>query len=344
MDYTDALTGREQAEQESYGHDPYAQQPQSPPAGYVQDAQQPYFPPPPGAPGYGEYQGQPAPGVAQGGQQNYAEYGYPPQGGYTPPVPNAYSPPPGAAGYPPQQPTGPRRADENVSAETFRNNPETYHDTPTNDIPLYNADGVPIYFDPIYASGEGGCSPRHNTQSDSKHRMLTPTASGLKTPRAQSPSAHQRSSSQPPPKSVHFDTTPSSSVPSSPAQIRQRRERTGTSRHHDGYESEGGSSPRHKPSRNNETHTARRHDRHHHSISDTRNPSPTESDSTVDLPARFDERGRRILGPEEDPLAERIQELLNGRGSVSRTLQSFGLVGGGSDDSDGNRRRQRRKR
>lgn len=179
--------------------------------------------------------------------------------------------------------------------------------------------------------------------------MLTILTTGVNTPRAHSPFS-QRASSQPPPtKSVHFDSTPTSSNLPSPPAIRKRGERASTSRHHDGYDSENGSSSRNRSSRNrdlpeNDPREDRRRRRHRHSPGDSRTPSPAESDSTVDLPERFDERGRRKSEEaNEDPLAKGIQELLSGRGSITKALQSFGL-GGGSDDSDGDRRRRRRRR
>ena len=156
------MVGREEAEQASYGQDPYAQQQQQPfspnspqPAGYVADGQQqPYFPPPPGAPftppgaNYPpEYQNQQA---IPPNAQVHPDYGYPPQG-FQPPVPDAYSPPPGAAGYAPQQPREPRRADENVSADT--------PNVPNNDVPLYDSNGAPFYYEPNTSLGEGGSPP-----------------------------------------------------------------------------------------------------------------------------------------------------------------------------------------
>lgn len=156
------MLGQEAAEQASYGQNPYAQQqyqPNSPPpAGYPIEGQQtPYYPPPPGQ----EYPGvTPAP-VGQ----LHPDYNYPPQAGYTPPVPMAYSPPPGAAGYP-QQPREPRRADENVSAEMFHNtaNNDDVLSNPSNDalslpnhdVPLYDSNGAPFYYEPNNFSGEGG--------------------------------------------------------------------------------------------------------------------------------------------------------------------------------------------
>ena len=87
----------------------------------------------------------------------------------------------------------------------------------------------------------------------------------------------------------------------------------------------------------------RRHRRHRQSSSDSRTPSPAESDSTVDLPERFDQRGRRLPENDEDPLTKGIQDLLSGKGSLSKALQSFGIGGSSDDNSDGGRRRRRRK-
>lgn len=88
--------------------------------------------------------------------QIHPDYGYPPQGGFQPPVPDAYTPPPGAAGFPQQQqqqPREPRRADENVSDEVFRNTPTI----PINNVPLYDSNAVPFYYsEPNDPSAEGG--------------------------------------------------------------------------------------------------------------------------------------------------------------------------------------------
>ena len=157
-------TGREAAERELHGPNPYAQQPYSPqpgqgyPPGGDPYANQPFYPPQPGQPysPSADYQAQPGPPA---GGQIHPDYGYPPQqpGGYMPPEPNVYSPPPGATPY---ANPGPRRADENVSAETsFRNVPSTFNTNgaDTNSIenanaPLYDSNGVPFYM----SAGEGG--------------------------------------------------------------------------------------------------------------------------------------------------------------------------------------------
>ena len=174
---------------------------------------------------------------------------------------------------------------------------------------------------------------------------LMQVAVGVNTPRAQSPSRpglQRRASSQPPPttKTVQFALdTPPSSGPSSPKQIRKRRQHGSSSKYsqHDGYDSEDG------PSSHKDKSRSGRH-RHGHSSSDDqpRSSSPAGSDSTVELPERFDERGRPIPQQDDDPMAH-IEELLGGGGSFGRLLQNFGL-GGGSDDGGRDRDRRRRRR
>lgn len=166
----------------------------------------------------------------------------------------------------------------------------------------------------------------------------------------------RRATSQPPPatKSVKFaGVSPASSGPSSPRQIKQRRERANSARdsHHEGgYDSEdsprktGHSRPEHNHTPSSDDDGPRRHRHHRRSAGEIpRDSSPAESDSTVDLPERFDSRGKRIAEPGEDPLAEKIQELFSGNG-VGKMLQSFGLGGGGSEEEDGGRDRDRRRR
>lgn len=142
-----------------------------------------------------------------------------------------------------------------------------------------------------------------------------------------------------------------SSGPSSPAQIHRRRDGSGSSTHnpshHGGYDSEDGPS-RSRDSGNDPDKDRRRRRRHHrHNPSEPRASSPSESDSTVELPDRFDERGKRIPERGEDDFVEKFQSLLDGRGSLGTVLQSFGLGGGSDDndnDNDGDRRRRRRRR
>lgn len=179
---------------------------------------------------------------------------------------------------------------------------------------------------------------------------LTFSCLGVSTPRAQSPRRpplRRRASSQPPPaKSVKFNLAPPVR-PNSPTQIRKRRQRANSSKdsdHDTGHDSED--SPR------EDRQSRREHDRdndgsrpdHRASKNKARDRSPTSSDSTVDLPERFDEHGRPVSGAGVDPIAEKIQELFSGNGTVGRFLQS---LGGGSDedeDRDRDRRRRRRRR
>lgn len=57
--------------------------------------------------------------------------------------------------------------------------------------------------------------------------------------------------------------------------------------------------------------------------------SPSDSDATVELPPRFDEQGRRKPDPGEDPLADRLEEILAGRGVAGKVFGNFldGLLG-----------------
>ena len=158
------------------------------------------------------------------------------------------------------------------------------------------------------------------------HLSLTVSTLGISTPRARSPvrsASEPRASSQPPPgtKSVQFNLTPSSD-PSSPDKIRKRRQRSS----HNNYDSDYDS----------ETSTLLdqdRHDRRHHSRKSShddhdRFPSPAPSDETVELPERFDERGRPIPESGEDQLTNNIHDLLGG------------WLGGSGSDEKGERRRR----
>lgn len=123
----------------------------SPPPGSGPEpyAGQPFYPPPPGQPyspnaGYDAQQ-------AQAGAQIHPAYGYDgPQQGYVPPDPGAYAPPSGAAPYQAGN-NGPRRADENVSADRSIPDNPAIDNANINNVPLYDSNGVPFYT----SSGEG---------------------------------------------------------------------------------------------------------------------------------------------------------------------------------------------
>ncbi|KAL8805069.1 MAG: hypothetical protein Q9182_002159 [Xanthomendoza sp. 2 TL-2023] len=313
------------------------------PPGYPQQQEAYYpstnqFPPPPAggyapSPGYDPTQyGQQA---GQLNQQIHPDYGYAPQpnpyvppgaqGNYSPPPANPYAPPGANA----------RRADENVSAE-----------------PFFNSRGVPI--DEQRAVEEGLNVPRGLSPEDSRDR--------------------HRSSSQPPSKSVQFNLdTPESSSPSSPEHIRKRRQRTGThdrNQHRDDnidneYSSLSDNPSTIPPSNPSASSSSSRPHRHHHRrhrrqesapsatsnpnssantlVNSARSPSPVTSEATIDLPQRFDEKGRKIPEKGEDPLADTIEGLLSGGGGISKFMKGFL---GGEDDplGDGGKNRRRKRR
>lgn len=148
------------------------------------------------------------------------------------------------------------------------------------------------------------------------------------------PATQPRASSQPPPisKSVQFDID--SSGPSSPEKLRNRRQRKTQHSNHVLYESESSI----------DDGRQHRNQRRRLSHDDSRSLSPVESDATIDLPDRFDEHGRRIPEKGEDPIAEKIEELLSGKGTAGKYFKSLtgGLFGGDEGRSGGGRRRRRR--
>lgn len=49
--------------------------------------------------------------------------------------------------------------------------------------------------------------------------------------------------------------------------------------------------------------------------------SPTDSDETIELPARFDSQGRKKTERGDDPLADKIEDMLDGRGFTGRLFR-----------------------
>ncbi|GFG19077.1 hypothetical protein IFM5058_09679, partial [Aspergillus udagawae] len=212
---------------------------------------------------------------------------YPPPPGAVPPAQSyGYPPEPGPDRYAPR----PRRADENVSAAW--NSPPS-----TAQYPMH--DGVD-----------------------------TPP-SPLRTPRPHTPRDRARAASQPPhPKSVAFDLD-AEERPIDPGYETDDSDSTidsSTTHHH---------RDRHRSSTTSSAHRRR------HSSSDpyfpprkskfppcsapakgdrprpfkdngTSNPQETDSDSTIDLPDRFDSQGRLLPERDDDPLVDRFEQLLRG--------------------------------
>lgn len=174
---------------------------------------------------------------------------------------------------------------------------------------------------------------------------------GLNTARVPGSAVSQpRASSQPPPatKSVQFDLdSDSSSVssfasPGSPDEIRERRHRSGGGETHQHSTKDS----KNFPSATNDSPRSRRrhHDRRRASQTDIlRSPSPALSDTTIDMPERFDQYGKRKPQRGEDPLADTIEDLFSGKGAAGKLLGKLtGVFGGGNDDGDGRRRRSGR--
>lgn len=181
------------------------------------------------------------------------------------------------------------------------------------------------------------------------------------TERAASP---QRSRSQPPAsgrKSVQFaeapevatvsDAAPAGSPTSSPERLRHKHR----SSHSHGYEAgDDTDSTPDELRRRGRDHSSRavepasierRHHRRRRSHEPTssqggpssssnvpdmeRVTSPTDSEATVELPARFDDRGRKKAEKGDDPLADQVDNLLYRKGATGKLFGNFleGLIG-----------------
>lgn len=66
--------------------------------------------------------------------------------------------------------------------------------------------------------------------------------------------------------------------------------------------------------------------------------SPADSDATIELPPRFDDKGRRKTDEGDDPLADKVDEILAGKGAAGKMFGNFldGLFG-----PDGRRKKGR---
>ena len=56
---------------------------------------------------------------------------------------------------------------------------------------------------------------------------------------------------------------------------------------------------------------------------ENRPTSPADSEATVDLPARFDEKGHKKAEAGDDPVADRIDEILQGKGTAGKLFGNF---------------------
>lgn len=90
---------------------------------------------------------------------------------------------------------------------------------------------------------------------------------------------------------------------------------------------------------NNTQHHRRRRHRSHDPSAQRRTGSPdsVNSSETVELPPRFDQEGRKVPERGEDPLADKIEDLLNGKGVAGGIFKR--LTGDLLGDGSGKKRR-----
>lgn len=272
-----------------------------------------YFPPPPGS----------APRPAETAAP-YNPADYPPPPGAVPPVqPYGYGTPPGPEPYAPR----PRRADENVSAARNASPPNARSH-----------------------AYDGGCRDKSDLLYSYRQKPANPDHSGLNlhspmsTPRASRRRRRSRARSQPPqPKSVAFNLDPELVRPGDPgyesddsdstidslggrsnARRRRSQRRHSSSAPHssrprlsEDYDSRN--ARKHRPAdahTHHHYHTHNQSPKHHHAPpedsknSHKNNDPENDSDSTIDLPDRFDSHGRLLPQRGDDPLADRFEDLL----------------------------------
>ncbi|KAF2174156.1 hypothetical protein M409DRAFT_49023 [Zasmidium cellare ATCC 36951] len=327
-----------EAERRRPDHDEYYNRP------YAQD---PYSPPPMVDNGYPPYQ----PNQAYG-QQQY------PSSNYFPPPPTGDN-----AQYPEQQ-----------SYPTY--NPADYANQPPTQQP-YDAShgayghsdanlGQPYPGDTFagdtrygaqdHGRGRGRPDPENVSppNNDTEKERESQEADGLSTPRQRSTSrvrfdldsnvAHSPEASRRKDDAKRGDPSEprqSDTETSDDRKHRRRSKRKGKERERDSH---------HSHRDEGDDHERRSHDRERNRERD-RGDKDDDSDDTVDLPDRFDENGNRKA---EDPLAQKINELLGGQGGAGNLFKGLvgGLLGGqgggggGEDDDEGrsSRRRHRDRR
>ncbi|KAK2762672.1 hypothetical protein FQN54_000846 [Arachnomyces sp. PD_36] len=309
--------------EDRYDATPYAPSPMPAEPGEYPPANQ-YYPPPgnfaPPPPGPGPIH------PTSGGPYNNTEY--PPPPGAGPPGQSfSYPPPPGAG----PMASGGRRADENVSAALmpappteerhmpaggFRSNVSGMGE-PTNTLPTGLRSGS--------AAPDWGTSNGISGSPEEEYPTSSPFASPPPKTPVPAPSRRPRSSSQPVPpqsKTVAFDLGSQYSSPSSIHDPEPSSRYAGyetddsdstlddSDRHH--YRRPHDLDDRHRPARSTYPPTpdpsSSRHHHHHRSTKhSSRDKHQSDSESTIDLPDRFDSQGRRKY---DDP-ADRFEDALN---------------------------------
>ena len=151
-----------------------------------------------------------------------------------------------------------------------------------------------------------------------QHEANEMCSSGVRRGRDETPRAdrHRRS------KSVQFASDDDVARANSPDDRRHRRRHR--DRDYDSAHSDISASDSEGRDRFHRRDDHRRRDRDHDRR--RRDPSPTQSDTTVDLPERFDKHGRRKQERAEapsDPIADKIEEFLSGKGSAGKLFKNI---------------------
>lgn len=133
--------------------------------------------------------------------------------------------------------------------------------------------------------------------------------------------------STPTPKSVHFNVPETTTSLAAGVTTSQPREQPTSSHQH--HHDPADTSPerfRHHRRRHSDTANDYRQDRRRDRKGRekrTDSPDSTGSGETVDLPARFDERGRRIPEDQQEAFTMQIDDFMNGRNTAGRLFRGL---------------------
>ncbi|KAL9109024.1 MAG: hypothetical protein Q9227_006264 [Pyrenula ochraceoflavens] len=347
--------------EESYDPAPFTPSPPPPNAGYGQEnqfyPQTNAFPPPPGT----------APQAYA--QQPYNPGDYPPPPGAVPQAQPGYNPTYPASGQPAADPYagGNRRADENVSAAA-NPSPDQHHQ-PQDGV---NSTQMP------YMSGAVPVDASRSAPQQSSKRNVQFDLGSEDASRISESSPDQRRHRRREQRQAGYETDDSDSTldgnirngsdqptPISPGHGQRRhKHRHHRSRDDDPHPLSSTSTPStsspaatENPS-SKDKHRNRLHRRHRSDLEDDNTkpsshlrpdsgvPESPASDSTIDLPERFDKHGRKKPEPGDDPLADKIDDLLSGKGPGSKFFGKLtgGLFSGRGDGDEGGEGSGRRRR
>ncbi|MBE7180202.1 MAG: hypothetical protein INR71_03170 [Terriglobus roseus] len=205
-------------------------------------------------------------------------------------------------------------------------------DTPIREPHLQDAAPTPDRVNPadVATNTTRYVPPEENPALDPQEHPF-PSASAISdtlehTPRAATVAPTGTDTPIPPstPKSVHFNIPDTASTVSGAAS--QLRHEPRHSRHHDDPFDSSPERFRHHRRRHSDTANDYREDRRRDRKGKQRRADSPDSDGsgdTIELPARFDERGRKIPETEEERLTMQVDDFLKGRNTAGRIFRSF---------------------